>query len=129
MIAFPDAEKLFLELRKRNIKIGIVTSKSSNHALLGIELNGLEKYIDVLIGSDHVQNHKPHPEALIKAINQLGLTNKQVIYVGDHENDILAAKAANVVSVGVNYSYRRQQIVASNPDYIIDKLTDILKII
>ena len=129
VIAFHDAEKLFLELKKQNIQIGIVTSKSSNHALLGIELNGLEKYIDVLVGSDHVVNHKPHPEALIKAINQLGLTNKEVIYVGDHENDILAAQAANVVSVGVNYSYRRQQMVASNPDYMIDKLTDVLKII
>lgn len=127
--AFPHAYQVLEELRKRGIKVGIVTSKRSKMAKYGLEINNLFQFVDIIVGSDHVENHKPNPEPLIKALEMLDLKPNEVIYVGDHENDILAAKAANITSVGVSYSYRLEQIKKTNPDHIITDLIEILNII
>lgn len=127
--AFPNAYELLEILKARNIKIGVVTSKRSDAAAYGLKLNGLLEFVDILIGSDSVKNHKPHPEALNKALKELNLSPSEVIYVGDHENDILAAQAAKIKSVGVTYSYRLPQIESINPDYLISNLLEIKDIV
>ena len=51
------------------------------------------------------------------------------MYVGDHPNDIRAAKAAGVISVGAMYSSKPQEVEEEDPDYLIYKFTDLLEIL
>lgn len=127
--AFPNAIELLKALKLLGIRTGVVTSKQSSAAAYGLKINGLLDFVDVLVGSDNVENHKPNPEALMKAFDTLDVNNKEVLYVGDHENDILAARNANALSVGVSYSYRLKHIKQLNPDYIISDLFEIINIV
>ncbi len=53
---------------------------------------------------------------------------KNVLYVGDHPNDILAGKNANVKTVGCLYSESVDELLEEKPDYVIKNLDNILQI-
>ena len=127
--AFPNAEAILKRLKEKGYKVGLVTSKKNNMAKRGLENNGLLKYIDILVGFDNVKNHKPAPDSLLKAADMLNLKPNELIYVGDHVNDIIAAKRANMKSVGVEFSHNIDKLKLENPDYIIKDLLDILEIV
>ncbi|MGI6782523.1 MAG: HAD-IA family hydrolase [Acholeplasmataceae bacterium] len=127
--AFPNAAKTLKLLKDSGYKIGIVTSKKNNMARRGMANNDLLEYVDVLVGFDDIKHHKPRPDSLLKAAELLNLKVEELMYVGDHANDILAAQACNMISVGVEFSYNLDKIKLHNPDYIIKDLLELLDIV
>ncbi|MFB6185958.1 MAG: HAD-IA family hydrolase, partial [Halobacteriaceae archaeon] len=64
----------------------------------------LNEYVDVIIGRDSVENRKPHPEPLIRTIENLGLNRDEVKFIGDSKTDADMAQRANVT---FEYAYRK----------------------
>jgi HAD superfamily phosphatase len=54
---------------------------------------------DPLVGMEDVEFEKPHPEGILKILNQL--QPSETFYVGDVMDDCLAAQAASVPFIGV----------------------------
>ncbi|MCD4827694.1 MAG: HAD-IA family hydrolase [Acholeplasmataceae bacterium] len=127
--AYPNAKETILYLRKNGCKIGVVTSKLKDVASYHLKLTNLFEHIDILVGYDDVQNHKPHPDPLLKALEILNIKKEDALYVGDHENDIRAAKKAGIESCAVTYSHRLQEMLAEQPEYVIDDLDNLRDII
>ncbi|MBI5226822.1 HAD-IA family hydrolase [Candidatus Micrarchaeota archaeon] len=72
-----------------------------------------------IIGSDDVMLQKPHPEGLLEACRMLGVTpGRHVAYAGDLPNDVAAARAATVSSVGIAYADRVARLKSAKPDFI-----------
>jgi len=67
---------------------------------IALELHGLDGYVDAIVGRDTVENHKPHPEPLLHAIDALGASPDRALFVGDSEGDAVAADRA-----GVDFQY------------------------
>ena len=63
----------------------------------------------VLITSDDVKNMKPDPEGISKACNEIGVFSKNVIYVGDHIKDMIAAEKAGCLPIACRYGYYNDQ--------------------
>ena len=124
-----NAVQILKHLKDNDLKIGVVTSKRTKLATENLAHVGLIEYVDVVVGSDLVKNHKPHPESLELALTKLGLKPENAIYIGDHENDIKAANAAKMMSCGVTYSYRLKELLLENPTYIIDDLINLEDVI
>ena len=57
------------------------------------------------------------------------LKNKETVIVGDTENDILAGKAAGIKTVGVTYGWIGKDIKKANPDFVIDNIEELLKVL
>ncbi len=53
----------------------------------------------------------------------------RAIYIGDTKNDIIAAKAAKVKSCGVLYIKNPEIMLECKPDYVVDNLSEVLKIV
>lgn len=52
----------------------------------------------------------------------------EMLMVGDSKNDILAAKNAGCALFGLTYGYNHgEPISASNPDFVADSLSELLK--
>lgn len=124
--AMPGAKELIYTLHKKGYKLGVVSSKKTDLVRHGLELFGLLNKMDVVIGADEVKNHKPAPDGILLAKEKLEAD--RVAYVGDTLNDILAGKAAGVKTIGCLYIKHPEIMLEANPDYVIQKLTDILKI-
>lgn len=125
---FNNADIVLSTLKERGYLIGVVSSKTRHFVELGLEQNDLLKYVDVVIGHDDVINHKPNAEPVLKALEKLAVSKDKACYVGDHPNDIISAKSAGVVSIGVSHSVHYEDLLIEKPDYIIDDLDKMLEI-
>ncbi len=97
---FPDAEEALKELRKRGKKIGIMSGNITSHINLVLRNLKMEDAFDVVVGSDLIQHPKPAPDGILLACERLGVkADRDVLYIGDSEQDIQAAEAAGVDGV------------------------------
>ena len=127
--AYPNAKELMEILKVKGIQIGVVTSKMNHVAREHLTLIGLNDYVTHLVGYEDVKNHKPDKEPIEKGLSLYGVNSDESVYVGDHENDIVAAKKAGVISCAVSYSHRLKEMLAVMPDYVVDDLLQIEDII
>lgn len=93
---FPDCIITLKKLKARGIKTGIVTSKNHYRIDEALEKHNATNLIDVIIGFEDVEQAKPSPEGLLKAIDILRISKDDVIYVGDSLIDAQTAKNAEV---------------------------------
>ncbi len=123
--SYPNALETINYYKGHNIKVGIVTSKINRVALSHLKLVGLDQAIDHIVGFDDCEVHKPNPEPLLKALKYFNVEAKDALYVGDHENDIIAARNAGIESCAVTYSNRLEEMLAEQPTYVIDDLSNL----
>jgi phosphoglycolate phosphatase len=86
-------------------RLGIVTTKTGLYSRELMEHFGLMEYFEVLIGREHVENPKPHPEPIFKALEQMGMGESTVWMIGDTRLDIEAANRAGIEHVAVTSGY------------------------
>lgn len=127
---FPNVIETIEELQKNDINMGIVTAKMRVAVDLGMELTGLDQYFETIVAVDDVTHSKPHPESVIKAMNELNGTAETTIMVGDNYHDILAGKNAGVKTAGVAWTHKGEEYLASyNPTYMLQDMKDLLEIV
>ena len=127
---FPGVLETLEELKQRDIKMGIVTSKLRNGALKGVKLAGFEKYIQTLVALEDTEKHKPNPEPILKALSALDEKPNNSIMVGDSPFDWRCARNANCTSVAVTWSVHPMELIqAEKPNFIIDNINQLLEII
>ncbi len=129
LIAYPEAKETMTYLKKKGCTIGVVTSKMRHVATYHLELTELLPYVDGLIGYEDTELHKPNPEPILKALELLKAKKETTIYVGDHENDIVAAKKAGISACAVTYSHRLKEMLMEQPEFVIDELMNLKDIV
>ncbi|MFH1473526.1 MAG: HAD family hydrolase [Candidatus Aenigmatarchaeota archaeon] len=124
----PYVKTTFREIKKKKIKIGIVTTKLRSEALAVVR--GYKLPFDVLIGNDDVKRRKPHPEPVFKACKKLRVKPQECIFVGDTDFDMQAARSAGCVAVGVLTGHgKRNNLKKSGANFIIKDLRELRKLI
>ncbi|WP_456479534.1 HAD family hydrolase [Nautilia sp.] len=103
-VLLPFAKEAVLEAAKY-AKLGIVTTKTGEYSKELLEHFGIMKYFEVLIGREHVQNPKPHPEPVLKAVHLMDAVKDAVWMIGDTCLDMVSAKEAGVNYIGVKWEY------------------------
>jgi pyrophosphatase PpaX len=84
-------------------RIGVVSSKKTDYIELGLNQLGLGSWIDVLVGADNTQRHKPDPEPLLHAAGLLDAVPSRCVYVGDAVTDVVAGRAAGMATIAVTW--------------------------
>jgi HAD superfamily hydrolase (TIGR01509 family) len=102
-VLFPDVPLLLKLLHDHNIKVGIVTNAYQPMWLRELELRDLEVldfFPDCRLSAADVGYLKPHPVIFQTALDCLGTTSEQTVFVGDDlEADIAGAKSAGMRAV------------------------------
>ncbi|WP_017472438.1 pyrophosphatase PpaX [Amphibacillus jilinensis] len=128
--AYPTVVETIKILHQQGYKLGIVTTKITATAKLGLEITGLAPYFDVVIGLDEVEHAKPHPEPVIKALHALDRTPVDTIMIGDNYHDIEAGQNAGTKTAGVSWTIKgRESLVKLKPDYMLEHMSDLLTIL
>ena len=113
----------FLSKIKDN-KIAIVTSCNKNAAEYILKKYSLDNYINVLISSDDVHNHKPHPEPYLKAMNMLNMNEKECIIFEDSSAGFLSAKKSNPYKIYI-YNNKNNLDVVKKSKYSFDNYDEL----
>lgn len=114
----------FLSLLKGDgYSLGIVTGKAKRSLDLSLDKLNMKSYFDVFISGDDVDQPKPHPEGILKAIHMLGVNKDEVAFIGDSDADISAGKAAEVLTIGVHWLPTVQSATfKEEPDHYMDDI-------
>lgn len=121
--------ELLKELKKRNIKTAVVTNKMHGAATDIVEhfFGGL---IDVTIGQADEISPKPAPDSVFLALEKLGASKENAIYIGDSEVDCMTAHNAGIPCIGVTWGFRDREVLEENgAEYIFDKAEEIIELI
>lgn len=125
---YPNVNETLRTLKEKGFRLSIVTNKPFDFVgpiLQGLKLDGL---FELILGGDSLPQKKPDPAPLVHTCRTLGLPVENALMVGDSKNDILAAKAAGMQSIGVTYGYNYgEDIAVHGPDVIVDDFADIIK--
>jgi N-acetyl-D-muramate 6-phosphate phosphatase len=103
--AFRGIPELISQLLARGMAWGVVTNKSMRFT--GPLTRGMSLFATAgtVVGGDTTAHAKPHPAPLLEAARRLQLEPDRCIYVGDDERDVLAGRAAGMVTVAATYGY------------------------
>lgn len=129
---FPGMDYLIRKLKQQGYKMGIVTSRMTNTTIQGLDKFGLRECFESIVTCDHTEKHKPDPEPVYIALQQLGSKAEEAIMVGDTKFDILCAKNAGVLSVLVGWAFAMSEAERTGehaPEYIIERAEDLFKLI
>lgn len=130
VFAMEGAEKAILGLKKRGIKVGVVSSKRRIMVDRGLKVCCLSELMDVIITPEDTEKHKPDGAPLIKACSLLGIDPTDALMVGDSHFDILCGKNAMAKTCLVKYTaIPIENILKYKPNFLIEKLTDLLDIV
>jgi pyrophosphatase PpaX len=127
---YPGVVDVVRELRREGLATGLVTSKNRSGALRGLTLAQLESQMDVLVCADEVENPKPHPEPVEKAIRLLGADRATTVYVGDSIHDMRSGRAAGVRTAAVLWGpFGRAHLEGAEPDYWLERPEELLAVV
>ena len=113
-------------LRSRGHEIAIVTSKSEYLALRALALVGLARHMDTVVGCDATTRHKPDPEPVRLALQRLGRTPEEAVFVGDSVHDLLAGNAAGVRTFAALWgAFKRQDLEPGSPSAWLERISQL----
>ena len=94
------------ELLKRDVPMGIVSNKPAKLVDALVRHFKWQKYFKTWLGGDSAARAKPSHEPLWLAREHCGLpTDHPMVMVGDGDQDILAAKAAQCLAVWCSWGF------------------------
>ena len=128
---FPGVKETLSRLREKGYVLTVASSRSSLSLNGFLGDMGIAGYVSYVLGADNVKMAKPHPEPVLRTMEDLGYTAAETLVVGDMPVDILMGKGAGTLTCGVTYgNSSREDLAASGADFIIDgigSLIDVLK--
>lgn len=125
---FPGTSAMLDILRRKGVKLGVVTSKGRPGTMKALEFTGIAKYMEVVIAAQDVDRHKPLPDPVLKALEILDAKPSGAFYIGDSTFDIEAGNAAGMRSLGVTWGIcTADELAAYKPYGILNKWSDLEK--
>lgn len=122
---FEGMHELLMQLERQQIPWGVVTNKPRNLSDIVLRNLQLTERCSVLICPEDVSESKPSPEGLLLAAKKLGVPADQCLYLGDHQRDIDAGRAAGMTTIACGFGYLKPGESAQdwNADHLIETPT------
>jgi pyrophosphatase PpaX len=115
------------KLHEAGCTMAVVTSKVGYLADRALVHCGLSQYMRCVIGADATTKHKPEPEPVLLALDQLSVSCESAVYVGDSPYDMQAARAANVRALGVAWgAFERQSLYDAGAEAVVENPAELL---
>lgn len=102
-VAYPGIEQALAALQAAGHRLAVCTNKPNAAALAVLDALGLAGYFGAVIGGDSTPHRKPDPRHLAAALHALGAA--EAVMVGDHENDMAAARGLNIPGIFAAWGY------------------------
>jgi phosphoglycolate phosphatase len=113
-----------------SMPLAVVTTKLQEQAESILQQLHLAPFFRYIQGGTTGLRLKPAPDTVVAALAALGSAPAQALMVGDTPADILAGKAAGTKTCAVTYGYgTRQALVGCQPDFLIERFSDLLGIV
>ena len=129
-VPYENVPSSLKSLKEKGYRLAIVTNKPFAFVAPILQGLDLEDLFEFILGGDSLEEKKPSPIPLLHVCETLNVDVKECVMVGDSRNDILAANACSMQSVGVTYGYNYgEDIGLYKPDIIINNFAELLEVL
>lgn len=130
-VLFPGIPTLLDTLDTQEIRWGVVTNKPHRFTVPLLAALGLEARCACIVSGDSTPHPKPAPDPLLLACKTACVHPEQTLYVGDDVRDIVAGRAAGMVTVAARWGYLGVEEIPENwgAHYLIDTPEELLPLI
>lgn len=115
-------------LKKRGIKLAVVSSSPRALLLESIQDNGLEDVFDIVIAVEDVAHAKPNPEGVLKALSAVHIDPENAAMIGDSSGDVLAGEAAGTYTVRLMTELHQHDpkvnYMTGHPDFVAHTIAE-----
>lgn len=127
---YPGAHQAVLRLAgEDDVVLGVATGKSRR---------GVKRLFDQHSWHDHFQTiqtadtnrSKPDPEMIVTAMSEVGVDPRRTIMIGDTSFDMMMARAAGVIPVGVTWGYHTtDEITRAGAHALVQSFDDLVALL
>jgi phosphoglycolate phosphatase len=89
----------------KGLRLAVITNKAKHFSERMLAELDLANYFELTLSGDSLPHKKPHPEPLLHAANHFGIQPRELLMVGDSENDVEAAHNAGSPTFVLTYGY------------------------
>ena len=120
-----------VKLASQFARVSVVTTKTRMYTMPLLEHFDIAQFFEIVTGRENVQNPKPHPEPILITLEQMNYNKDlhDVWMIGDTKLDLIAAKEANINSVGVLCGYGKKKELLQYTMYVKNNSLDAVNFI
>ena len=125
-LPFPGGVECLKRLRSENYKMAVCTNKPFVATQKILTKLGLASLFSAVIGGDTLPGiKKPDPRHLLAALDIMKISPKNAIMIGDHANDVNAARAAKLPVIICRFGYTNGPAENLKGDLVINHFDDL----
>jgi len=104
----------------------VLSNKSLEFVAPLIERLGLAPHFQALVGGGQGVQLKPSPDSVLQLMARFRVPRERTVMVGDGTTDMIAGKAAGVITCAVTYGFRsEEQLRKTGPDHMIHRFSEL----
>lgn len=100
---FDGISCLLETLTERGRRLAAWTSRDFGSASKLLKKHELDKHFEIIVTGDCIENHKPSPDGLHKIATFFQCAPSELVMIGDHDVDIIAALTAGALPIRANW--------------------------
>ncbi len=121
--------EMLAHLQEAEVKLAVVSNKADGPAKQ-LVMKYFGPVFTVVLGARPEVPIKPDPASTLEAVQLLGLTASEVLYVGDSNVDMITANNAGLESCGVLWGFRdEKELRAAGARYLAATVAELEKLI
>jgi len=127
--AFLGINEVLEALRNRGYRVGVATALPRTYAERGLGITNLR--VEVLVAYHDTRRHRPHPEPVIRAAQELELNPNEILFIGDRTTDIIAGKRAGAFTGAAMWGLNGEErviILREYPNYVFESTSEIIDV-
>jgi phosphoglycolate phosphatase len=124
-----EVEPTLADLQGMGVRMAVCTNKPTRFSEKILEHVGLSRRFGAVVGPDTAGARKPDARHVLFTLEQVGGEPAGSLFVGDMTIDVDAARNAGMpVAVLATGSSSREALVASGPDFLLERFSDLSRI-
>ncbi|PVX51949.1 phosphoglycolate phosphatase [Balneicella halophila] len=126
---YPGVKDTLVYLNKKGYRMVICTNKPFQFIEPILECLSIKHFFESWIGADSLAKQKPEPDPLLYFTKKTKIPVEKTIMIGDSKNDILAARNANMHSIGFTYGYNYNENIADyKPTVVANSFSELKRV-
>jgi phosphoglycolate phosphatase-like HAD superfamily hydrolase len=124
-----EVKPLLMQLAEHS-QLAIVSTRSQQATDAFLQQHELTEFFQLVVSQESTWRLKPHPEPILYAAQQLGISPEVCIMVGDTPVDVLSARRAGAWAVGVLCGFGEEdELWRSGAHLVLPSTADLLPIV
>ena len=105
---YPGIPELMAELKAKGVKQAIISNKP-DPAVQELAAEFFPGLLETAVGESERVRRKPDPDAVLAAVERMGLQKEDCVYIGDTEVDLATARNAGMDVIAVSWGFRSEE--------------------